>query len=71
MSRRSESPDTKKGASLFSEVQAGAVAEWDHHEERRLVRKIDVRCMVSLDIVHHPAAEFDDNLQPALVIVRF
>ncbi|KAE9404474.1 MFS general substrate transporter [Gymnopus androsaceus JB14] len=51
MSRRSESPDTKKGASLFSEVQAGAVAEWDHHEERRLVRKIDVRCMPALVIL--------------------
>lgn len=43
---------------------------WDPHEERRLVRRIDIHCMVSLCTVLDSCTSSENNLQPALFIVR-
>lgn len=40
-----ESNDSKVPASAPDE--ASTLGDWDDHEERRLVRKIDFRCLVS------------------------
>lgn len=43
----SEFSDTKGDSSVGSQVHVAVIGDWDEGEERRLVRKIDMRCMVS------------------------
>ncbi|KAF8826437.1 hypothetical protein HHX47_DHR5000086 [Lentinula edodes] len=50
---RSFSPDVKAAtiSSISDTIGKNISVEWDHHEEKRLLRKIDIRCMPALVIL--------------------
>ncbi|KAJ3857182.1 MFS general substrate transporter [Lentinula lateritia] len=50
---RSFSPDVKAGtiSSVSDTIGKNIYVEWDHHEEARLLRKIDIHCMPALVIL--------------------
>ncbi|KAJ3892784.1 MFS general substrate transporter [Lentinula edodes] len=50
---RSFSSDVKAGtiSSISDTIGKNISVEWDHHEEKRLLRKIDIRCMPALVIL--------------------
>ena len=62
-----KSAASRASASLPDE--ASTLGDWDDNEERRLVRKIDIRCLVSC--FSRPARCYSVAfIQPALMVVR-